>query len=140
MKSHSTDVAGMSVTKGADHRYIGNVFTRGGLKGYERFPQPILVRDNVYAGTALPLPGKEGARTVPGDIALRTGRIGVSGRGAAWDRIRGLMEGVGNSAPMRVFIQVSEQWFRFKPMHSITSRTGQKIARDSSSTVRRDAG
>jgi hypothetical protein len=90
MKPHSTDVAGMSVTKGADHRYIGNVFARGGLQGYERFPQPILVRDNVYAGTAAPLKGEEGAQVIPGDIALRAGRFGVSGRGAAWDRIRGL--------------------------------------------------
>lgn len=68
---HSTDVAGLSIIPGGDHRYINNLFAtvlpdngeehkrKYGLADYNKTDYPMMVDGNIYYNGALPFEGEK---------------------------------------------------------------------------------
>lgn len=81
----------MSVTYGGDHRFVGNIFLRGGLGVYARMPQPLTAVGNIYLNDAAPSAADVGALSGLGEMSVRPAPLGVSLRGRGWSRVRSQM-------------------------------------------------
>jgi hypothetical protein len=69
-RAHSTEVAGLSDTRGGDNRFYNNLFTGGtGLAPYSNAARPCYTAGNVFLGSAQPATGEENPLLLPGHDA-----------------------------------------------------------------------
>jgi alpha-L-arabinofuranosidase len=90
MKPQTTEVAGMSVTYGGDHRYVGNIFLNHGLGSYDQMPQTLVAQKNIYLGSSKVSQQDKEAISGLGEATFKIANRGVKVSGAGWDKAKTL--------------------------------------------------
>lgn len=91
MVPNTTEVAGMSLTYGGDHRYVGNVFLSHGLSAYDSMPETLVATGNHYLGSAVVSKQDKEANSGYGAASFKVASRGVKVSGPGWDRVKTLM-------------------------------------------------